>query len=76
MATMSKQVTSHGGCVHELRTELHPVRTMEAKLVGPITFSMKPKYDLVKRSLPLTIIRPAEFYEGGPAEEVPDRSNT
>ena len=42
-------------------TELHPVRTMEAKLTELISFPMKPKYDLVKRTLPLTIIRPAEF---------------
>ena len=28
---------------------------------------MKPKYDLVKRTLPLTIIRPAEFYQHGDA---------
>ena len=43
-------------------TELHPLHTMEAKLTELISFPMKPKYDLVKRTLPLTIIRPAEFY--------------
>ena len=39
-------------------TELHPARTMEAKVTELISFPMKPKYDLVKRTLPLTVIRP------------------
>ena len=38
---------------------------MEAKLSELISSPMQPKHDLVKRTLPLTIIRPAEFYERG-----------
>ena len=56
-------------------TELHPVRTMEAKLTELISFPMKPKYDLVKRTLPLTIIRPAEFYQHGDTVDVSGENN-
>ena len=51
-------------------TELHPVRTMEAGLVGTMSFPMKVKYDLVKRTRPFTIIRPAESYMPGDAEDL------
>ena len=57
-------------------TELHPVRTMEAKLTQLTSFPMKPKYDLVKRTLLLTIIRPAEFYQHGDAVDVPGETTT
>jgi hypothetical protein len=55
-------------------TELRPRRTMEAKLNGPVTFPMKEKYDIMKRTLPLTILRAASFYEDGAADgsEAPD----
>ena len=51
-------------------TELHPVRTMEAKLVGNMSFPMKAKYDLLKRTLPMTIIKPAESYSLSPRDKV------
>ena len=49
---------------------------MEAKLTELISFPMKPKYDLVKRTLPLTIIRPAEFYQHGDAVDVSGETTT
>ena len=39
--------------------ELHPVRTMDVTVTGDIFFPMKKKYDLLKRTVPLTIICPA-----------------
>ena len=46
-------------------TELRPRRTMEAKRNGPITFPLKEKYDIMKRTLPLTILREAAIYDDG-----------
>ena len=54
-------------------TELHPARTMETKLIGSITFPMKAKYDLVKRSLPLTSIKHATLYDGGSSADLTPR---
>ena len=51
-------------------SELHPVRTMETKRIGPFSFPMKEKYDIMKRTLPLTIIRPAAQLGGGDAADV------
>ena len=48
---------------------------MEAKLTELITFPMKAKYDLVKRTLPLTIIRPAESFVRGDAEDGSDEQD-
>jgi hypothetical protein len=47
---------------------------MEAKLNGPITFPLKEKYDIVKRTLPLTILREAAFYEIGLANDDAERN--
>ncbi len=44
------------------------MRTMEAKLNGPITFPLKEKYDIMKRMLPMTIIREEAIYEDGDAD--------
>ncbi len=46
-------------------TELRPRRTQEAKLNGPLVFPLKEKYDIMKRTLPLTILRDASVYEHG-----------
>ena len=48
---------------------------MEA-LTELISFLMTPKYHLVKRTLPLTIIRPAEFYQHGDAVDVSGETAT
>ncbi len=45
--------------------DLRPRRTMEAKLNGPISFPLKEKYDIMKRTLPITILRDASVYGGG-----------
>ena len=49
---------------------------MEAKLTELTSFPMKLKYELVKRTLPLTIIRPAEFYDHGNAVDVSGETPT